>query len=312
MPFDMGDYFQSAVVQGTLYVGGGSDRSDQKNDVIMQYRPSTCRWNTLPPCKTQQFALTAIHDQLVIVGGITGRSQKPKSTLEVCEAGKKWVADKFLKMPTGRSHCSAIVYCDWLAVAGGRSEHKKVLDSVILLDTHANSLWYEVSHPMPVRFHSMKSALVGDSWYLMGGWTCKTGTTNSSVTEKVYGVSFHELLSDALLGEGHAAALWEEIHGLNCTFSTPLSFRGSLLAFGGKDITSTCTASIQILSGREMSASRPALQVLTGQWEGVAEIPAALYNCTCAVVGGAHHSVLLVAGGDDGEDFTDRCAIATL
>lgn len=315
MPFEKGDYLQSAVVQGTLYVGGGSDSDcfSEKNNVVMEYRPNTNQWNVLPRCKTQQFAMTVIHNQLVLVGG-KDCNKKTRKILGVWK-GEQWIHNLYLDMPIGRSHCSAMVYQNWLAVTGGWSEEKRLLDSVVLLDTVNNSQWYNLSHPMPVGSHSMKSALVGHSWYLMGGWTKETDTADCCATDKVYSVSFHALLLDSLLVPGGCIpTTWKEIDGLNCIYSTPLSFGGSLLAIGGsKD--DVATASVQALSGRKVRdslGSSRVLRLLTGHWEEVGVLPDALYNSTSAVLEGDGHRELLVAGGDDGEEFTNKCVIAAL
>ena len=66
MPFRMGDYVQSVVVEETVYVGGGHVSG---NNYVMAYDISTGKWTTLPPYRTYYFAMTAINNQLVLVGG---------------------------------------------------------------------------------------------------------------------------------------------------------------------------------------------------------------------------------------------------
>ena len=68
MPFGMREYVQSVVVEGTVYVGGGS--ADKDNDyIVMTYDISTGKWATLPPYRARGFAMTSINNQLVLVGG---------------------------------------------------------------------------------------------------------------------------------------------------------------------------------------------------------------------------------------------------
>ena len=70
MPYGIGWYIQSVVVQGTVYVGGGQagDGSDNSH-IVMEYDTSLGEWTKLPPYRAWYFAMTVIHNQLVLVGG---------------------------------------------------------------------------------------------------------------------------------------------------------------------------------------------------------------------------------------------------
>ena len=89
MPFGMSFYIQSVQVQGTLYVGGGAAAGD--NDyIVMTYDISAGKWATLPPYSTHYFAMTAIDNHLVLVGGV-GRDGVRSKVLGVwSEDTKKW------------------------------------------------------------------------------------------------------------------------------------------------------------------------------------------------------------------------------
>ena len=69
MPFGMGWYFQSVVVQGTVYVGGGGVGIDSDSYTVMGYDTCSGEWTKLPPYRAWGFAMTVIHNQLVLVGG---------------------------------------------------------------------------------------------------------------------------------------------------------------------------------------------------------------------------------------------------
>ena len=61
MPYRMGGYVQSVVVEGTVYVGGGGAGFLSDNGhIVMTYDISTEKWATLPPYKEWGFAMTAI------------------------------------------------------------------------------------------------------------------------------------------------------------------------------------------------------------------------------------------------------------
>ena len=69
MPSAMRAHVQSVVVQGTVYVGGGYAGRGSDNYVIMAYGITSGKWTTLPPYRTRYFVMTAINNQLVLVGG---------------------------------------------------------------------------------------------------------------------------------------------------------------------------------------------------------------------------------------------------
>ena len=70
MPFGMGGYVQSVLVEGTVYVGGGVTGYDDNDYIVMAYVISSEQWTKLPPYRTcYDFALTVISNQLVLVGG---------------------------------------------------------------------------------------------------------------------------------------------------------------------------------------------------------------------------------------------------
>ena len=70
MAFVMTSYVQSVVVEGTVYAGGGYAGYGSDNVyIVMTYDISTGKWATLPPYRAREFAMTAINNQLVLVGG---------------------------------------------------------------------------------------------------------------------------------------------------------------------------------------------------------------------------------------------------
>ncbi len=76
MPFAMSGSIQSVVINGMVYVGGGSvdvgggwTNRDENEYIVMTYDTHSGRWGTLPPYRTWGFGMTVIRDQLVLVGG---------------------------------------------------------------------------------------------------------------------------------------------------------------------------------------------------------------------------------------------------
>ena len=76
MPFGMFYYPNVVILKGRVYVGGGTSISGREDQIIMMYDISSDRWNTLPPYRFSRFAMTALNDHLVSVGGLDKQTNK--------------------------------------------------------------------------------------------------------------------------------------------------------------------------------------------------------------------------------------------
>ena len=277
MPFGMVDYVQSVVVQGRLYVGGGfDDLGSDNNYTVMEYDISSGAWTTLPPYRACYFAMTVIKNQLVLVGG-KERDAGESKVLGVWGAGRKAWTHPYPDMPTARQGSSALVHHQWLVVAGGWAPGECV-SCVEVLNTESKQ-WY-AGPPTPTPWTNMKTAVVGDVGYCMGGYV--TG----SATSQVYGVCMSTLISHitSTASSGPDREIWKEIPGLQLTHSTPLSIRGALLAVSGMDKGKAVTG---------IHLYHPD----TGEWVKVGDLPSPCRDCTCAMIGDRE---MLVAAGTAG------------
>ena len=269
MPFPMSIPIQSVLVQGTLYVGGG--HTDNNNEyIVMAYGISAGKWAMLPPYSLRLFAMTAIDNHLVLVGG---RRSNCSPLLGVwSEDSKKWT-HPYPDMTTPRYQCSAVVYKQYLVVAGGMGPTGLNMSSVEIMNTD-NESWYAGSQT-PIAWRNMKTAVVGDTCYSMGGLIEGVLYTN-----KVYSVSLPALVSQ-LSSDSSAKDTqpWKELPPLPVTRATPLSTSGTLLAVGGK--------------GEDGKAVR-LYQPDTGKWVKVADMPTTRHSFTCTMI---TDKELLVAGG---------------
>ena len=272
MPFEMYG-LQSVVVQGTVYIGGGITYSYGNDCVVMEYDTSSGKWEKLPPYITGSFAMTVINNHLVLVGG------ENESRLGVWRTNcKKWT-HPYPDMPTVRVAPSAVTYKEWLIVVGrGRGGNS----SVDVMNT--NSKQWHTAAPAPTPWHQMKTAVVGDICYFMGGFI---GGVIGSATDVVYSVSLPALISQ--VDSEHSAEkgqqIWKSISGLGLYGSTPLSLSGSLLALGGQGMK----------DGKAVTAIhhyRPE----TGEWVKVGDLPSPRSHCTCVRMSNGE---ILVAGGWD-------------
>ena len=292
MPFWMGDYVQSVVVQGRVYVGGGwAGWDSDDHSIVMEYDISSGKWAKLPPYRACDFAMTVINNQLVLVGG--GGHGGSSKVLGVWRAESKEWTHPYPDMPTARSHCSAVVYNEWLAVAGGVGDGVWRLSSAVEVMNTDSKQWY-AAPPTPTPWSSMGTAVVGDTCYFMGGLT-------GGSTTVVYSVSLPALISQLPSLDprerGKQHQIWKEIPELQTTHSTPLSIRGSLLAVGGSDRDNKAVSAILLY------------QPDTGEWVKMGDLPTPRYWSTCAMI---TDTEMLVAGGSNDRNRISSCDIALI
>ena len=291
MSFGMRGYVQSVVVEGIVYVGGGNaGLGSDNNYIVMTYDISTGKWDTLPPYRARHFAMTAINNQLVLMGGMEQDNNMIK-VLGVWDASKMQWTHPYPEMHTAHSSCSAVVYKEWLVVAGGWTAPGARLSSVEVMNTNSKQ-WY-AGPPTPKPWSYMRTAAVGDTCYFMGGLISDYSTDN------VYTVSLFALTSGLTSKEprNNKSPMWSEISGLQLTDSTPLSISGSLIAVGGRNKDCKAVTAIHLY------------QPGTGKWVKVGDLPTPRQDCICAQI---TNKEMLVAGGDDEKNILKSTVIALL
>ena len=271
MPFAMSDYIQSVIIQEMMYVGGGDASLFNNRYIVMTYNIISQEWSQLPQYTARHFAMTVIHNKLTLVGGC-GHYYKDTNVLGVWDAdGRKWTRP-YTPMPTPRHNSSAVVYRQWLIVAGGMSGEWSKLSSVEVLDISSNQWYRAPSTPVPWR--TMKSAVVGDTWYLMGGF-------GDGKTDKVYSVSLSVLISRI---NNTSMRIWNTIDSLGLYYSTPVCMGESLLAVGGMKTQSYKAVSTILCYTPDSD----------GQWTEVGQLLMPLYDSIYTMTS---NSRILVAGG---------------
>jgi hypothetical protein len=290
MPFGMGGYVQSVVVQGRVYVGGGGAIPNSDYYIVMEYDTSSGEWTELPPYRVYLFAMTAINNQLVLVGG--RKHDHYSKMLGVWRAESKEWTNPYPDMSTARSFCSVVAYKEeWLVVAGGWKDGR--LSSVEVLNV--DSKQWCAGFPTPTPWSHMRTVAVGDVCYFMGGVTGETYST------KVYNVSLPALISQLHSQDsrdrGKQHQIWKEISELQTTISTPLSISGSLLAVGGKDKEHHAVTAIHLY------------QPDTEEWVKVGDLQTPRWSCTCAMIG---EKEMFVAGGQDRTHYLFKSDMALI
>ena len=265
MPFSMSLYIQSVEVDGTVYVGGGVADKDEDDFTVMAYNMQSCKWHTLPPYSATVFAMTTINNKLILVGGYHDSSVVDQ--LGVWKTDSNQWTRPFPPMPTPHFSPSATSYKHWLVVAGGVGIRGVSVSTVEVLDID-NKQW-STAPSTPITWYCMKSTIIGDTWYLMGG------TQDGINITDVYSVSLEALVSHSA---SDSSKIWNEIAPLNCNSASPLSLGGSLLALGGCDLKKKCSVS---------TIQRYVPE--TNTWVPAGELLHPLQLCTCIMTAGRLH-----------------------
>ena len=271
MPFSMSGSVKSAIIQEMMYVGGGSAMLVKNSYIVMTYNIISQEWSQLPQYTARWFAMTVIHNKLTLVGG-RDRNNRETNVLGMWDAdGRKWT-HPYTPMLTPRCISSAAVYRQWLIVAGGLCGGTTT-PSVEVLDISSNQ-WYRAPST-PVPRYSMSSAVVGDTWYLMGG------LCDGRRIDQVYSVSLSVLISRI---NNVNERIWNTICSLGLYQSTPVCMGESLLAVGGMK-----SQSFEVVS--TILHYTPASD---GQWTEVGQLPIPSFDDICTMTS---NSRILVAGG---------------
>ena len=270
---------------------GGGDGGEEA--VVMVYDPHSDQWSQLPPYEFRLFGMAAVNDQLVLVGGRDG--SKRTNRLGVWDEKSHQWTEPYPPMKAVRTSPSVVTYEKWLVVAGG-FDGSVALDRVEILDTTTRQ-WYSAA-PLPQRCSRMKSALVGDTLYLMGGWC------GGKPVMKVFTVSLPALVQQATTPSEAASpattqTLWQTLPPTPLGYSAPLALRGSLLAIGGQDNRGKVTSAIHLY------------QPNTREWVKVGDLPSARDSCVSTLLPSGE---FLVLGGigDDHYYGTTRVDMATV
>ena len=245
-----------------MYVGGGHADKDEGSYIVMAYDMQSCKWHTLPPCSASLFAMTTIKNKLILVGGC--HDDTVVAQLSVWKTNSIQWTRPFPAMPTPRFSPSATSYKHWLVVAGGFREDS--LSTVEVLDID-NKQW-STAPSTPITWYSMKSTIISDTWYLMGGG----GDDMFSDLTDVYSVSLEALISHSA---SDSSKIWNKIGPLHCDLSSPLSIGGSLLALGGCGIK------------KESTIQHYVPEINT--WVPAGELIHQLHSCTCIMTAGRLH-----------------------
>ena len=279
LPFEMADHVQAVVIGDCVYVGGG----DKCGNTVLSFlvQTGTCIWRILPPYENKKFAMAAVNDQLVLVGGM---ALEVLSLLGVWDEGSLTWTHPFPKMPTPRHSPSVVSYQKWLVVAGGDNNEGDSCSKVEILNTDSHQ-WYNGSS-LPAGYSEMSSALNGNMWYLSGGFS-----SDIQPNQHVFSICLDELISQAVsMSEASATipslpSLWLILTDTPNIYSTIVILEGGLMAMGGFS-----TSAIHLY------------QPNSRNWVKVGDLPTERSRCFCVVL---LNGEIIVGGGQCGPCLTN-------
>ena len=168
MPCGMTYYPEAIVLGEKVYVGAGISTTSL-NEVVMVYNIANDHWSLLPEYFYYWFGMTSVDDKLVLVGGVVVGSQNRTNHLFTWNEELNCWTHTLPSMPTARSGPTVATYKNrWIMVAGGFDLHNAYHSTVEILDT-VTDYWYRAT-PLPDRQYKMSSVIIGNMWYLLGGY----------------------------------------------------------------------------------------------------------------------------------------------
>ena len=276
---------------GTNVVVAGGNADVDNVQQVMFYRQDR-GWGLLGKYSLSLFAMAVLEGRLLLlIGGYNLPLDTYSSELVQWDRGGRFWRSIFKPMPTPRSDAAALGYKQYLLVAGG-SNGVENLTTVEVLDTRTVE-WSTVA-PLPIPIEGLIQSIShvdpahpqSDTWYLMG-W--EKGLRNPPNT---FSISLEHLVRQ-VRGDSQSAA-WAQLPDPPLACCGAVTFRGCLLAVGGKDKQSGKKKDIYLyLPG-------------TCEWLRVAELPTARHSCSCISLSSEE---FLVVGGCESTEFSTRVDI---
>ncbi len=262
----------AVVLNGEVYVGGGSVASGEDLYSIQVYSPESDGWRRLPKCPVRWFAMAVVNQQLVVVGGCSRNDQFQSTVLVRDSTSRRWTTP-YPNMPTAMIYAAAVRYQQFLVVAGGYDQSNSELNTVNILNSSTKQ-WVTAA-PLPTARCQLSPALVGDTIYLLGG------LADYTPSKQMFSTSISALISHATLSSRAPPPNWD-VTDTKLTRSAAVSLNNSLLAVGGEDDSDEESSAIYHYNPQSK------------QWTKVGDVPTALSRCSCTALPSGE---LMVLGG---------------
>ena len=187
--------FASAVVNGLLYVIGGSGRTDNGPGVCFDcehkshveiYDPTTDRWSTGAPLPTalSNGKACVFSDQIYIFGGASISSPHERFIFTYNTTSNSWSAKS--PMPTTRYYFACAAVDDKVYLLGGSTPDAVTVDTIERYDPFVET-WSSPTRLKTPRL-ALSAPVVGKRIITMGGMTWTPYSPSNPVTYKAVDV----------------------------------------------------------------------------------------------------------------------------
>ena len=280
MRIGMSFYPQAVVLEGRVYVGGGSATSTNDSTIVMYYDIERDQWTALPQYNYMYYAMTVVKEEFLVLVGGRHPTMTTKTTRKITawdETAQRWEHNiiMFTDMPVARDASTTVVYDDkYLIVAGGRDDAYQVLSRIDILDLHSHQ-WYSGAS-LPQVASKMSAVVIGGTLVLHDGARC------DRFSNKVFSVQLDDLILQATSHKGVSSSPWQSLTDIPVESSTIVAFKGALLAVGGSKPTDSNATCIHLF--------KPS----TRTWIEAGHLPTNRLRCACTVLPSGE---IFVAGG---------------
>ena len=203
------------LLNGLVYVGGGTETGWNRSYTIFSYDPVNNLWSSAINTPYSFFAMTTLNNNLLIAGGMDKNHEYTNHILRLN-------ADHFMKynmMHIARSSSTAVGYQGMLIITGGYDDKSNKLSSTELLDSN-NGQWYTCSDlPRP---HSwLQPVIVDNMLYLLGG------INNDGASTAVFTTLLDSLSAHKLKWNAHKNTPWPNLAPVSVCGKVLLIIRGN-------------------------------------------------------------------------------------
>ena len=270
-------------LNGLVHVGGGYGHGWEGSYRIDCYDPVIDTWSSISTSYCY-FAMTTLNHRLLIAGG-KDKSDKRTSQILTMDGGQ---LKNYAQMNIARSFATAVGHHGMLIITGGYNDMDKTLSCTDLFDSNSGQ-WYSCND-LPQPHSSLKSVIVDNILYLLGGRNNRDGNPSTAVfTASLDTLSKHELK-------------WSACMDTPWCWSAPVSIQGGthLLIVGGSSKTGekhTCSSDIYKFNK------------VSHNWEAVGCIPS--MRRSSAAVSTADNEIFIVGGLNGKAEYTNTVWIGS-
>jgi len=218
----------AVFLNGRVYIGGGESWHLRPLYQIDVYNVAKNLWTISITTQSAYFALATLNNNLIIAGGRDRNSTAIKQIFTLDNNQLRM----FNTMSKSRYCATAEGYRGILLIVGGKSQSGNVVASTELFDS-TNGQCY-ICDDLPQPHYWMQSTVVGNTFYLLGGFD-----GDACYSPKVFTANVDTLSNHQLKWSSESPTPW-------CRSAPATLFSTNLLTIGGVVYSDGCTCTSNI------------------------------------------------------------------